>query len=121
MIRIYTFTLQPPEGFDFVTAGELMTKQLNRMAAQSDAIVKAEVHAEPPNVILKMWFQGADRWRIQQRIKYPLVAAIRKAGLKMEHLKSTQIDIPVDGSKLRVPRVPPPARWAPQDWYNEPA
>jgi hypothetical protein len=116
MIRVYTFTFTTPDGMDVAQAGQLITKQLDRMAAQSESLVKAQVHAEPPELVLRMWFQGADRWRIQQRIKYPLVAAIRKGGLSMEQLKSTQIDIPANGRDKPTPRVPPPARWAPVDW-----
>lgn len=108
MIRIYTFNIEPPGHVDPVEAGELMTKQLDRMAATNPDLVEALVELNEDNkLILTITFQARDAWYIHRKIKFPLVAALRKANLKMEHVRSTQISVPVSGRDRPTPRVPP--------------
>ena|SRR5688500_3247212 len=108
MIRIYTFTIEPPARTDLVTAGELMTKQLDRMAATNPDLVESDLELTEDNkFILTITFQARDAWYIHRKIKFPLVAALRKANLKMEHVRSTQISVPVSGRDRPTPRVPP--------------
>jgi len=122
MIRIYTFTIRPPEGVDPMVAGPLMTKQLDRMAAQSKELLEATVEAtENGELIVTMLYQARDAWYIHKKIKFPLVAALRRGGLKMEHVKATQISAPVSGRDRPTPRVPPPPRGIEIDnaWADE--
>lgn len=108
MIRIYTFTIQPPAGTDLVLAGELMTKQLDRMAAVNPDLVESYLElTEDDKLVLTITFQARDAWYIHRKIKFPLVAALRKANLKMEHVRSTQIQRPISGRDRPAPRVPP--------------
>lgn len=108
MIRIYVFTVEPPDGVDPLVAGPLMTKQLDRMAAQSRELLESVVEAsDDGKLIVRMLFQGRDQWYIQKRIKYPLVAALRRGGLRIEHVKATQISAPPSGRDRPAVRVPP--------------
>lgn len=122
MIRIYTFTIQPPEHVDAMLAGELMTKQLDRMAAQSKELLESVIElTEEGKLVVTITFQGRDRWYIHKKIKFPLVAALRRANLKMEHIKSTQVSVPLSGRDRPTPRVPPPPRgmMIDQTWVDE--
>lgn len=114
MIRIYTFTIVPPKGTDLVVAGQLMTKQLDRMMAQSRDIVEADVEAtETGEILLRIMYQARDAWYIHKKIKFPLVAALRRANLKMEHLKATQVTAPVSGRERPAAKVAPATPWLP--------
>lgn len=109
MIRIYTFTIHPPSDVDPVTAGELMTVQLDRMAAQSKELLESVIElTSDGKLVLTITYQARDAWYIHKKIKFPLVAALRRAGLKMEHVRSTQVTAPVSGRDRPTPRVPPP-------------
>lgn len=109
MIRLYTFTVQPPKHVDIMTAGPLITKQLDRMAAQSKELLEATVEAtEDGDLLISILYQARDAWYIHKKIKFPLVAALHKGNLKMEHVKSTQVSIPANGRDRPTPRVPPP-------------
>jgi hypothetical protein len=109
MIRIYTFTIEPPADVDPQVAGPLMTKQLDRMAAHSKELLEAEVELlDDGRLMMRMMFQGRDLWYIQKRIKYPLVAALLKGKMSMKHVKSTQVSAPPSGRDRPAPRIPPP-------------
>lgn len=116
MIRIYTFTIEPPEDVDPAVAGPLMAKQLDRMIAQSKELLEADVElADDGRLIMSMMFQGRDRWYIHKKIKYPLVAALLKGQMSMKHVKATQVSAPPSGRDRPAPRVPPPA--LPGEWF----
>lgn len=107
MIRIYTFTIAPPEGNATELAPEVY-QFLAEISGKSRELLEAEVEVVGDRFVIVMTFQGRDQWYILKKIKYPLVAALRKVGLKMEHVKSTQISAPVSGRDRPAPRVPPP-------------
>jgi hypothetical protein len=58
--------------------------------------------------LLTMLYQARDAWYIHKKIKFPLVAALRRANLRIEHVRSTQVSAPVSGRDRPTPRVPPP-------------
>jgi hypothetical protein len=62
---------------------------------------------------VSLTYQGRDRWYIHKKIKFPLVAALRRVGMKVEHVKSTQVSVPVSGRDRPTPRMPPPLEWEP--------
>lgn len=107
MIRIYTFTIAPPESNAAELAPEVY-QFLAEISGKSKELLEAEVEVVGDRFVIVMTFQGRDQWYILKKIKYPLVAALRKVGLKMEHVKSTQISAPVSGRDRPTPRVPPP-------------
>jgi hypothetical protein len=110
VIRIYVFTIEPPKHVDVMVAGPLMVKQLDRMAAQSRELLEASVEvADEGKLLVKIMYQARDAWYIHKRIKFPLVAALNKGGLKMNDVKSTQVIVPENGRNRPAPRVPPPA------------
>lgn len=122
MIRVYTFTIEPPPHVDPLVAGPLMTKQLDRMAAQSKELLEAEIEVTADKkIVLRVIYQARDAWYIHKKIKFPLVAALRKGNLRMDHVKATQIAAPVSGRDRPTPRVPPPALGLPIDhsWVDE--
>lgn len=117
MIRIYTFTIQPPEDVDPMVAGPLMTKQLDRAAANSRELLESTVEVtDDGKIIVTMMYQARDAWYIHKRIKFPLVSALRRGGLKMQHVKTTQIGTPISGRDRPTPRVPPPVTSEPYVW-----
>lgn len=114
MIRVYTFTIVPPKHIDATMAGELMTRQLDRMAAQSKELLESVIElTEEGKLILTITYQARDAWYIHKKIKFPLVAALRRGNLKMEHVRSTQISAPVSGRDRPAPPPPPPIEWKP--------
>lgn len=121
MIQVYTYTVQLPEGRDPGEAVTTLQVNLDRMASRDPHLVRAEAEAQvqPERLLfLRVWFQDNDRWYIQKKIKFPVVAALRKVGLGLKDIRSTQVETPPDGRIQRTPRKPPPARWGPQDWYS---
>lgn len=119
MIQIYTYTLTPPEGSNPREVQATLQTVVERMVARSDWMIKVETDVAADLLYLKLWFKGSDRWYIQKRIKFPVTAALRKAGMTMANIRTTQVETPLDGRVLRTPRKPPPPRWEPQDWYTE--
>lgn len=122
MIQVYTYTVALPEDRDPQEVLTVLNTNLERMVSRDAHLVKAEVEVQvyPAKLVfLKIWFQDSDRWYIQKKIKFPVVAALRKVGLNLKDVRSTQVETPPDGRIQRTPRKPPPARWGPQDWYSE--
>jgi hypothetical protein len=110
VIRIYTFTVQPPPDFDVLAAGKLMTRYLDQVAARSKELLEAVIEAtEDGRLVLTLTYQARDQWYIHKKIKFPLVAALRRVGLTMEHVKSTQVSAPTSGRDRPAARMPPPA------------
>ena len=108
MIRIYTFTVEPPAHVDLTTAATTIAQHLTAISANSKELLEAGVEVVGEQVVMTMTYQGRDRWYIHKKIKFPLVATLRKADMKMEHVRSTQISVPESGRDRPTPRVPPP-------------
>lgn len=107
MIRIYTFTVAPPEG-NAAELAEKIDQFLTRVSDTSKELLEAQVEVVGERFVIVMTYQGRDQWYILKKIKFPLVAALRKVGLKMENVKSTQVSAPISGRDRPTPRIPPP-------------
>lgn len=107
MIRVYTFTVVPPEGNAAELAPEV-DKFLTGISNGSKELLEAQIEVIDDRFVIVMTYQGRDQWYILKKIKFPLVAALRRVGLKIEHVKSTQMSAPISGRDRPAPRVPPP-------------